>query len=201
MSKQTGYFEIKDKILYHTTRGRNFNVGDVLNFGNEPNGMYKRVIDGDYTLNGETFYDESHHTKKLKKYCLVSGKKVNALYRIINNYDFAIRELALEDIRKHNFPKYPSRFKSLFVCDTLEDALVWFPLIGYKQQDTKLLKLKCTGKLFVGDSRVNRKDNNSYARQLEQSLKYWQGEQTSSPRFECLFEGTAEVVEVVKEIK
>jgi len=132
---------------------------------------------------------------------LFSGKKVNELYKVIDNYDFLVRELAIEDVRKSGFKKYPSRLTSLYVCDTMEDALVWFPLISWRQTDSKLLKLKCTGKLFIGDSLINKKNNCSYGYHLNQAQKYWSGEITDNPRFECLFEGKAEVVEILKEIK
>jgi len=201
MLQNTGYFEVKDKILYHTTNSKMFNVGDVLDVGKIKNNMYKRVFEKEYLINGESVYDSEHYVKKVKKYKLVSGKTINEFKNVIDDYDFSLRELAIEQVRTNGFKKYPSRFLSLYVCDNLNDALLWYPLISYKRENAQLLKLKCTGKLFIGDSRQNTKNNNSFNYYLEQAQKYWSGEITDNPRFECLFEGKAEVVEILKEIK
>lgn len=200
MQNKTGYFEIKDEILYHTTADTMFKVGDEIECGNRKAGMYNRVYERTYTIDGKSIYDSEHHVPQLKNYKLISGKKVNKLNKVIDYYDFTVRELALEQVRKESFKKCPSRIGCLYACNNLDDALNWFPLISWNKEKAQLLKLKCTGKLFIGDTRLNTKENFSFNYYLEQAQKYWNGEVTKEPRFECLFEGKAEVVEIIKQI-
>lgn len=39
--------------------------------------------------------------------------------------DVALRELALEKVRKEKYPQYPSRMASLYVSKTYEEAVRW----------------------------------------------------------------------------
>lgn len=195
--RKTGYFEIKDKILYHTSNVTKFSVGEVFTCGDKNTNMYKSVFEKDYKIDGKSIYDvQTGYIPKVKSRKLVRGERINTLNGLIGDYDFTLRELALEEVRKSQFEKYPSRFKSLFVCDCLEDALMWKSKMSWKRSNCQFVTLKCTGKLFVGDSLINRTNNLSYNSSLERAKKYWSGEVTENPRFECLFEGVAEVVDV-----
>lgn len=197
---KTGYFEIKDKIMYHTSNSTKYKVGDVVTCGKENNGMHFSVFEKEYTVDGKSIYGSDGYIEKLKERKLVKAKRVNDLKFVICDYDFTLREIALEEVRKNEFKKYPSRLKSMFVCDCLEDALVWKPKMSWRRTGCQFVTFKCSGKLFIGDSRVNRTNNLSFGELLKRAQKYWNGEVTENPRFECLFEGKAEVI-AVEEIK
>ena len=44
----------------------------------------------------------------------------------------ALRELALEEVRKKEFPTFPSRIKSLYVSKNIEDAEMWLRVLLLK---------------------------------------------------------------------
>ena len=51
-------------------------------------------------------------------------------------------ESCLEDVRKNQFPSYPSRLNCLYVCNTLEDVRFWAHMKYYhKESDFLLLTL------------------------------------------------------------
>lgn len=195
---KTGFYEIKDEFFWHTTTGINLSVGDILQINNK-NGMYHKVYDKDFTINNAHIYDEEGHLKKAKRHRLYRSKTIDEYKNVIDNYDFTLRELALENVRNESFKKYPSRFNCLYVCRSLEEGLVWFSYISHGKENCQFVKLKCTGNIFTGDSRINAKRNYSYKTILENAKKYWCGNTTANPRLETLFIGEAEVVEIIDE--
>ncbi len=198
MKNQLGFREIKDEILYHTTLTCTYKVGDVLKFGDDKRGMYTRVYNADYTINGKSAKEELKAISKKKIFHFLGKEKLQRVKKIISDYDFSLREVALEQVRLKKFKNYPSRLTSLFACHTLENAKMWFPLITWQKNNYQFVKLKCTGKIFVGDSWHNTNEGFSFAERLEKADKYWGEQLTETPRLETLFEGTAEVVEILE---
>ena len=93
--------------------------------------MSKKTIVEDIYANQEKYVDKEldHHTK------------------------VALRELALEEARKKNYPAYPSRMGCLYVSNTLEDANRWFDFFTRLGRPTlQIVKVEVTGQVFEGNA-------------------------------------------------
>ena len=92
------------RYLEMSLRGRN--AGRV--YDKHPNGVHKRVCE-----EMEKVKDIYDHPEKYK------GKELT------HQVDVALRELALEKVRKEKYPEYPSRMASLYVSRSYEEAERW----------------------------------------------------------------------------
>ena len=99
-----------ENIFYHIVTNKPMRIGQIIKFDdNNHSGVYDRVYKLEDNINkiysNSNQYSENeldHHTK------------------------VALRELAMEEVRKKYYPNYPSRLECLYVSDTLEDAKFWF---------------------------------------------------------------------------
>ena len=155
-------------------------------------------------------FDEEHHSGVYQR---VMGKEdiVNDIYNHPERYQdvqleypvvVALRELALEEVRKERYPEYPSRMGCLYVSETLQEAWEWkdyFESLG--RPTYGIVKLKVSGNRFVGDATkcfsatIDRQENLLYAD------KYWRNEPNTTgtvPIKEILVSGELEVVEIIK---
>lgn len=197
---KTGFYEIKDKIFYHLFSYEKIKAGKIIETKSSKNGMWKRVYQNDYALNGQNTHSLINKVSKRKIFSFMGKEKLKKLSSIINNYDFALRELALESVRAEKFKKYPSRFSCIFVVESEKEALDWTSRLLWQRPNCQLVKLKCSGKVFVGDSKFNKKDNFSYEKSLQIAEGFWSGKESKTPQLELLFEGKAEIMEVIKEL-
>ena len=116
----------------------------------------------------------------------------------------ALRELALEEVRKADYPHYPSRMGCLYVSRTLAEAENWGKFFADIGRPTySIVKLEIQGNCFLGDAtkcfrgQLNREENLRLAR------SYWESPaDPDSPQSICemLVDGRITVVEVVREI-
>ena len=114
----------------------------------------------------------------------------------------ALRELALEEVRREKYPDYPSRMECLYVSETLQEATRWAEYFMSLSRPTfQIVKLKITGSRFIGDATkcfdttIYKMDNLSLAE------KYWNnaGNAVGQPPIkEYLVGGDIEVVEIIK---
>lgn len=116
----------------------------------------------------------------------------------------AMRELALEKVRKLKYPEFPSRMSCLYVSDSPEEAEKWAELfIAWGRPTYSIVKLRIKGNLFTGDANncfdamLNENKNLSLAERYWKNLPNLQGE---PPIREILADGDIEVAEIVKEI-
>lgn len=173
---------------YHVVTDRNMSLGQKIIFDeNNRSGVFIRVheklpIVNDIYENPDKYEENNleHHTR------------------------VALRELALEEVRKNKFPQYPSRMASLYVSETLEEAENWCDcFINWGRPTYSIVKLKICGNKFVGDARncFNATfDKNENMRLAE---RYWLNQpnlENEQPIIEILVDGDIEVVEIVKEI-
>ena len=115
----------------------------------------------------------------------------------------ALRELALEEVRKEKYPDYPSRLGCLYVSETLQESIHWADyFIKRGRQVFHIVKLKITGSRFLGDATkcfdgtVDREENRRMAE------RYWENGENppdEPPIKEYLVGGDIEVIEIVKE--
>ena len=125
------------KIYYHVVTDKPMEVGQELIFdANHHSGVYNRVfsfkdkVDEIYN-NPEAYRDIEleHHLK------------------------VALRELAMEEVRKEKYPNYPSRLASLYVSNTLNEAEKWYNLfIKLGRPTYSIVKVEVDGNVYVGDA-------------------------------------------------
>lgn len=160
----------------------------------------------------QIIFDETHHSGVYQR---VYDKMdiVNEIYADPDKYDaekldhhtsVALRELALEEVRKEKYPQYPSRMGCLYVSETFEEADNWGKYFAEIGRPTYcIVKLKIEGNCFVGDAAKcfdGQTDKNENLRLAE---LYWENSPNSPdepPIKEMLVDGEITIVEIVKEI-
>lgn len=174
--------------FYHVVSDRPKQVGQrfVLNEEN-PNGVHERVYAQLSIV--EDIY------KNPKKY---EGAAFS------HEVDVALRELALEKVRREKYPQYPSRMAALYVSQTYEEAVRWgeyFARIG--RPTYCVVKIKANGNCYFGDAYKCFDGTASEEENLRLAEIYWQNganEDDHEPITEVLVDGEIEIVEILKEI-
>ena len=133
-----------------------------------------------------------------------SNPEAYAGKKLPHEVDVALRELALEKVRKAKYPQYPSRMASLYVSRTFQEAEQWgdyFAKIG--RPTYGIAKIRVRGNSFVGDA-CKCFDGSVYEEEnLRQAEIYWRNEPDEDGRefiTEILVDGEIEIVEILKEI-
>ena len=191
---------IKNVIMFQVATNKNYKVGDKLIFGSEQNGQAKRILNyssidkkgrlatqGFEKLNNNKTFDKDF----LLKLCLA-----------LEESDFVLRELAVEHVRKTEFQNLPSRLTCMFLVDDKNLCLKNFNEFLKKDSTKKyqMIAVKLDGHVFYAkDVHINNRGL-SLSDHLIEAKKYWsQNQNSQQPTKEILFEGTAEVVEIVKQ--
>ena len=116
----------------------------------------------------------------------------------------ALRELALEDVRREKYPHLPSRLGCLYVSETPEEAEVWArAFVNWGRPTYAIVKLKITGSMFAGDAHNCFDASTDRAENLRMAEDYWQNlpnRKGQPPVKEILVSGEIEVAEIVREI-
>lgn len=114
----------------------------------------------------------------------------------------ALRELAMEEIRKTAFPQYPSRMACLYASDCLEESEKWAELFqNWGRRVYQIVKLKIHGTCFVGDAENCFAGCENREKNLAMALRYWQNQPNREglpPIREILVGGDLEVTEIVR---
>lgn len=88
----------------------------------------------------------------------------------------AMIEILLEDRRKSHFPEKPSRFQSLFACESVKEA-AWFRGFSKFPLDTPIFQVNSSSNYHRGD--MNLLNMNCTPVEISQRLElYWKGETT-----------------------
>lgn len=118
--------------------------------------------------------------------------------------DVALRELALEKVRREKYPQYPSRMASLYVSRDYAEAQQWadyFAKLGRPVYG--IAKIRVKGKVFYGDACKCFDGSASEDENIRQAELYWQNwgrDEEHDPIVEVLVDGDIEVLEIMKEI-
>lgn len=116
----------------------------------------------------------------------------------------ALRELALEEVRRESYPFYPSRMCCLYVSRTYEEAERWADFFARIGRPTySIVELDIKGKCFIGDATKCFDGQTDRATNLELAKIYWENPQTEDSKnevCEILVDGEITVVKIVKEI-
>lgn len=186
---------------------------ELYNFYESKRYFYHVVTDRPMHLGQHILFDENHHSgvysRVMKKADLVADIYANpekyADTALEHHTAVALRELALEEVRKEKYPMYPSRMGCLYVSKTLAEAEKWFDYFTELARPTyQIVKLKVNGNVFAGDANKCFAGCPDKQTNLRLAERYWEnrpepGQET--PVIEILVDGDIEVVEIVKERK
>lgn len=192
--------KIKNKIFYQVAVNQNYKVGQLLEFNKETNnGQYYKT----YTANSK-FKDgrAADCLFKLinKKLRFLKKDDCIKLAHILDDYDVAMRDLAIEQVRKELYPEYPSRLHCMYLSNDKQTAID--NLNNFVKRDGKgcfqIVAVKCIGNIFKVEKNVERAGC-SFEEYLAKAKEFWQQKNIKNPNA-ILFEGVAEIVEIIKEV-
>ena len=95
--------------------------------------VYHVVTDRPMKCGQHIIFDENHHSGVYER-VQEKMEKVHDIYENPDKYDektlehhtsVALRELALEEVRRKKYPQFPSRMSCLYVSRTLKEAEQW----------------------------------------------------------------------------
>ena len=172
---------------------------------------YHVVTEKPMQLGQELIFDETHHSGVYNRVYSLKDK-VDEIYKnpmvyknkeLDHHLKVALRELAIEEVRKEKYPEYPSRLSSLYVSSSLEEAEKWYDLFKKLGRDVyQIVKVMVDGNVYIGDAYncfdgTIDKDNN-----LKLAENYWKYKvnlEGKEPIIEILASGKIKVIEIVKE--
>lgn len=196
--------KVKDLIMYQATT-RDYKVGDVLEFGKERNFQAERVFKTDYKMeNAENNMAEMFLSDKIKKKKKkIKLEEMKSICDILWNYGFSMRELGYEICRQLYYKNEPSRLTSMFLCEKPEEAMCYLTTAKTKGKETipKVVGVKLNGKILKTSNSFNMRGGKSIDEFIEQAHNYWKGvgdDFKDTKSIEYLFEGTAEIVEIIE---
>lgn len=198
--------QVKDLILYQVATDRNYKVGDKLVFDKfTPNGQFSRVFKTPFKLDGKRPCDilyniAGHRFKRLKK------NQLYELAHILEYYDVFVKELALEEVRSESFADYPSRLHCMYLSISKDIALQNIEAMAKNREKKgsqfQAVAVKLNGKIFKAGKFYMSRESESYEQYKEKAYSYWSQKDLKDEEVkEVLFEGEAEIVEIIKEIK
>ena len=193
--------KVKNLVFYQIATDRNYKVGDKLHFGTEDNFQAYRVYNAKLSDENGTFGRQGNKFVSSKK-IFANKKLVSKLSRAADESDFVIRELAVEYVRKNKYPDKPSRLKCMFLTDDKELCLSGLKTFYKKGHGTlfQAVAVKLNGNIFFAKDLVMPRSGLSYSEYLDIADKYWSQNQKSKAKTqEILFEGDAEIVEILGE--
>ena len=174
--------------VYHVVTDRPMSVGQKIIFDeNNHSGVYQRVIDKIDVVNEIYKNPKNYQANELEHHTSV-----------------ALRELAMEEVRKEEYPFYPSRMSCLYVSRTYEEAERWgefFARIG--RPTYSIVELEVKGNCFMGDATKCSDGQTDKAGDKELARLYWeypQSEDKKNEVCEMLVDGEIMVLAILKEI-
>ena len=175
------------KIYYHVVTDRPMEVGQELVFDdNHHSGVYDRVYDLKNKVDEIYKNPEAYRNVELEHHLKV-----------------ALRELAMEEVRREKYPNYPSRLASLYVSNTLEEAEKWYNLfIEWGRPTYSIVKVEVDGNIYEGDAQNCFDGTIDRSRNLELAENYWKYKKNpdgKEPIVEIIASGKIKVIEIVKE--
>lgn len=195
--------QVENLIMYQATT-RDYKVGDIIEFGKERNYQAERVFKTNYRMLGaENGMAEMFLEEKLKKKKKLSKEDMKNICNILWNYGFSMRELGYEICRQLYYKDKPSRLTAMFLCEKAEEAKCYLTTAQQKGTDTdpKVIGVKLKGNLLKTSNSFNMRGGKSIDEFIEQAHDYWKGvgdDFSDKKSIEYLFEGTAEIVEIIR---
>ena len=191
-------YNVTDEIYYHINTGQRLQVGNTLIIGEKFNNFYYEIYNTEH-LKDEKDANEHLINMRKEQNLILNNDTSNLIFQTVNDDAMITRELMFEEVRKEEYTYLPSRLKCLYVCKTKKEMNDWINIFNRtNKKNFQLLKLKLTGKIFVGDASFILRQNISLNRKKEQAKMYWSGKKKNNIN-EYLFVGTAVVEEVLNE--
>ena len=172
-------------IYYHVVTNKPMKLNQIIVFDEDhTSGVYDRV----YAL--KTVVDDIYNNPSKYK-----NEEIDHHTKV------ALRELALEKVRKEKYPNYPSRLASLYVSKTYEEAKKWFDFFIYVGRPTyQIVKVEVDGSSYTGDACNCFDGTTSEKTNLELAENYWKekvNKENKEPIFETIVNGKIKVIEIV----
>ncbi|MBQ7919900.1 MAG: DUF2441 domain-containing protein [Lachnospiraceae bacterium] len=145
--------------------------------------VYHVVTECPMQVGQQIIFDEEHHSgvyrRVYEKMVIVEEIYANsAKYEgkeLEHHTAVALRELALEEIRKEKYPQYPSRMSCLYVSKTFEEADNWGKFFAEIGRPTyHIVKLDVQGNVFEGDATKCFKGTSDKQENLRLAKRYWE---------------------------
>ena len=179
----------RDFVFYHVISDVPKQVGEhVILDEDHPNGVHQRVYE-----QLETVKDIYAHPEKYEGTEFSHDVKV------------ALRELALEKVRKEKYPNYPSRMASLYVSRTFKEAEQWGDyFVSLGRPTYGIAKIEARGNCYVGDAYKCFDGTSSEEENLRQAQIYWENGPNADGKdriVEILVDGDIEILEIPKVYK
>ena len=176
----------ESRIFYHAVTERPMEPGQILLFDEtHHNGVFQRVMEKREIV--RTIYaDPQNFSEELEHHTAV-----------------ALRELAMEQVRREFFPDYPSRMSCLYVSRTLEEARRWASFFAEISRPTyAIVKLECRGRIFLGDAEKCFTGMPDGEQNRALAMAYWkQPQEGALPKVcEVLADGEIRVLEIVEQL-
>ena len=173
--------------LYHVVTGQRMELGQVIHMDEDyPTGVYERVMAKLPLVEDMLAHPEAY-----------AGQEIE------HHTDVAIRELAMEAVRRERFPQYPSRMHSLYTSRTLEDAKCWFQwFTDWGRPTLQIVRLEAEGRVFTGNANLCFDGTLDAAENRCKAIRYWQvGEDPDGERpiWETIGDGRIRVAEILHE--
>ncbi len=114
----------------------------------------------------------------------------------------ALRELAMEEVRRAGYPDFPSRLHCLYVSEHLSEAEQWGEFFASLGRPTyHIVRLEICGRRFTGDATLCFDGCPDKAQNLALAERYWRAEpHEGAPIREILVDGVLTVCEIVRDI-
>lgn len=193
--------EVKDKIYYQVATDRHYKVGDILNFGQTLNGVGQRVMASHFQRNQIPLHKLGFNYLDSKK-IFKNKKLILAMSKALLEADFVLRELSAEEVRKEKFAELPSRLRCMFLSETKEETLKNFNEMQKSNKDKhfQAVAVKLNGNIFYAKENGLARNGLSFEENKKVAEKYWsQNQKSTETTKEILFEGQAEIVEILAE--
>lgn len=199
--------QVKDLILYQVATDRNYKVGDIIEFNcNMQNGQYERVYNCSFKLGDKRLSDEMYDaaSRKFKKF--KCKEDIFTIAHKLEAYDVLVKELAIEQVRQEFFKDYPSRLHCMYLSINKDLALKNIKSMATsrekKGKQFQAVAVKLNGKIFKAGRTYMSREGESYNYYKEKAFDYWNQKDLNDDEIkEVLFEGRAEIVEILEEIK
>ena len=174
------------EYVYHTVTERPMFLGQTIIFDDEHhNGVYNRVMTCKRILDGEK----------------VDGDLAEFIKSGLDYWKgVALRELALEKVRKENYPAYPSRMACLYTSRDFEEAKKWADYFQKAGREVfSIVKLRVDdNNIFDGDACNCFSGTEIESENIEKARRYWTMEvPNENPIIETLVSGKIFVEELI----
>jgi hypothetical protein len=195
--------------MYYVATGEKLKIGDKLTADfKEFSARGAKVINEKRQINGVKYKDFILNVFKDVEGAKTEKDKI-ALYEtavrraafLLDEYDFVFRELALEIVRVRLNPDLPSRLAAMFLGRDRAVTIETFKKFCEREANKShtLVAVRVSGNIFTGNPTQISRRGDSFDGYTAAAQEYWEQSvpMDTDKWFDCLFYGTAEVVEIV----